>query len=163
MRTADVPREVMSLAVAQRMNIVASIFAGSQTSIGRAISSLLDRLGDSGPVRALPDGAQRSVLGAVYQHAALGSAIELDDFVFGGHTGQAAVGVPLALGQMLGSSGEEILLSQIAANEVAGRLGVVMTTGPQHGPDLSKHVHEIGHEHQAPAAQRRLERARGTG
>jgi len=145
LRTADVPREVMSLAVAQRMNIVASIFAGSQTSIGRAISSLLDRLGDSGPVRALPDGAQRSVLGAVYQHAALGSAIELDDFVFGGHTGQAAVGVPLALGQMLGSSGEEILLSQIAANEVAGRLGVVMTTGPQHG-------HMKAYLHRAAAA-----------
>ena len=75
LRAADVPREVTSLAVAQRMNIVASIFAGSRTSVGQAITGLLDRLGDSGPVTALPDGAQRSLLGAVYQHAALGSAI----------------------------------------------------------------------------------------
>ena len=142
LRAADVPGEVTPLAVAQRMNIVASIFAGSRTSVGQSISGLLDRLQDSGPVKALPDGSERSLLGAVYQHAALGSAIELDDFVFGGHTGQAAVGVPLALGQVLGSSAEEILLAQIAANEVAGRLGVVMTTGPQHG-HMKAYLHRV--------------------
>jgi 2-methylcitrate dehydratase PrpD len=155
LRTTDIPHEVMSLARAQRQNIVASLVAGSRTAVGRAITGMLQRAEDVGPVLALPDGARRSLLGAIYQHAALASVIELDDFVFGGHTGQAAVGVPLALGQALGSSGEELLLAQIAANEVAGRLGVVMTTGPQHG-HMKAYLHRLA----AATAAARLLRLR---
>jgi 2-methylcitrate dehydratase PrpD len=151
LHAADVPHDVMDLARAQRVNIVASIFAGGRTSVGRMIAAALDRAGDTGPIVSLPNGARRSLLGAVYEHAALGSAIELDDFVFGGHTGQAAVGVPLALGQALGTSGEELLLAQIAANEVAGRLGVAMTTGPQHG-----HMKAYLHRAAASTAAARL-------
>jgi 2-methylcitrate dehydratase PrpD len=151
LRIGDVPEDVIDLARAQRMNIIASIFAGARTSIGGALSAALDRAGDEGKITTLPDGRSRSLLGATHLHAGLSSAIELDDFVFGGHTGQAAVGVPLALGQALGSSGEDLLLAQIAANEVAGRLGVAMTTGPQHG-----HMKSYLHRAAAATAASRL-------
>lgn len=151
LRVGDVPADVLRLAIAQRQNIVAAIFAGSRTSIGQAVTAMLDRSQDEGPVVVVPDGSRRSLLGAVYQHAALGSAVELDDFVFGGHTGQASVGIPLALGQLLDSTGEELLLAQIAANEVGGRLGVAMTTGPQHG-----HMKSYMHRAAAATAAARL-------
>ncbi len=50
--------------------------------------------------------------------------------------------MPLALGQLTGASGEEALLAQVAANEIAGRLGAVMTAGPQHG-HMKAYLHRL--------------------
>lgn len=143
----DLPEDVVALARAQRVNMMAAMFAGGRTAIGRSAVAAVDAL-DAGPgadkwfidsnarsarVTSLPDGKDRPLLSAAYLAAVLGTALELDDFVFAGHTGQAAVSVPLMLGQVTGASGDEALLAQVAANEVAGRLGAVMTAGPQHG------------------------------
>lgn len=144
--TADVPRDVRALARAQQRNILASLAAGARTQAGRAILRALDGTTSgatlNGSVTSLPDGKRRPLLDAVYLHATLANALELDDFVFAGHTGQAAVGVPLALGQITGATGEEMLLAQVAANEVAGRLGAVMTAGPQHG-HMKSYLHRL--------------------
>jgi 2-methylcitrate dehydratase PrpD len=131
--SSDVPADVVALARAQRVNILASLYAGARTAVGRSATAAVDAFDAGGRVVTLPDGKGRSLLGAAYLGAVCATALELDDFVFAGHTGQAAVGVPLALGQVTGASGEDALLAQIAANEVAGRLGAVMTAGPQHG------------------------------
>jgi 2-methylcitrate dehydratase PrpD len=142
----DVPLEVLALARAQRMDILASLAAGARTQVGRAILRALDATGRESTgeqlVTSLPDGRRRPLLDAVYLHATLANALELDDFVFAGHTGQAAVGVPLALGQITGATGEETLLAQVAANEIAGRLGAVMTAGPQHG-HMKAYLHRL--------------------
>ena len=144
---SDLPDDVVALARAQRVNILAAMYAGGRTAIGRRALAAMDALdsspaggepfADGGPssanVTSLPDGELRPLLSAAYLGAVLGTALELDDFVFAGHTGQAAVTVPLTLGQVTGASGDEALLAQVAANEVAGRLGAVMTAGPQHG------------------------------
>lgn len=144
---SDLPADVTALARAQRINILAAIFAGAKTAIGHRVTSAIHVLDAAPPemesftgsgvprasVTSLPDGERRPVLSAAYLAAVLGTALELDDFVFAGHTGQAAVTVPLTLGQVTGASGDESLLAQVAANEVAGRLGAVMTAGPQHG------------------------------
>jgi 2-methylcitrate dehydratase PrpD len=142
---ADVPADVLALAKAQRINIVAAMFAGARTAMGRRVVAAVDAVDPGGPVVSLPDGKRRSLLSAAFVGAACGTALELDDFVFAGHTGQSAVTVPLVLGQVTGASGEASLLAQIAANEVAGRLGAVMTAGPQHG-------HMKAYLHRAAAA-----------
>lgn len=130
---SDVPADVLELARAQRVNIIAALYAGARTAVGRAVIASLDEFGEQGEVTTLPDGRARPMLAAAYQQAICANALELDDFVFAGHTGQAAVMVPLTMGQLTNATGEEALLAQIAANEVAGRLGAVMTAGPQHG------------------------------
>ena len=124
---SDVPGDVIALAKGQRINIVAAMFAGARTASGRRVIAAVDAVDSGGPVVSLPDGKPRSLLAAAFVGAACGTALELDDFVFAGHTGQSAVTVPLVLGQVTGASGEEALVAQIAANEVAGRLGAVMT------------------------------------
>lgn len=129
----DIPPDVVELAVHQRINLLASLWAGARTEAGAAAVAALDRIAEPGDVVTLPDGKPRSLLAAAWHMAVLPNALELDDFVFAGHTGQAAVAVPLTLGQVVGASGEDALVAQIAANEVAGRLGAVMTAGPQHG------------------------------
>ncbi len=144
-----VPADVVELARAQRINILASLYAGARTAPGRAITAAVDAWDVGGSIRTLPDGRERSLQAALYLQAVHANALELDDFVFAGHTGQAAVGVPLVLGQ--GHSGEQVLLAQIAANEVAGRLGAVMTAGPQHG-----HMKAYLHRAAATTAAARL-------
>ena len=142
---SDVPADVIALAKAQRINVIATMFAGSRTASGRRVIAAVDAVESGGPVASLPDGKRRSLLAAAFVGAACGTALELDDFVFAGHTGQSAVTVPLMLGQVTGASGEEALVAQIAANEVAGRLGAVMTAGQQHG-------HMKAYLHRAAAA-----------
>lgn len=133
LRAGDVPADVLALARAQRINILAGMFAGARTGAAQRAIAAIDALDPGGEIVTIPDGRPRSMLGAAYVSAACATALELDDFVFAGHTGQAAVTVPLIVGQALGASGEESLLAQVAANEIAGRLGAVMTAGPQHG------------------------------
>jgi 2-methylcitrate dehydratase PrpD len=151
LRKSDVPSDVLQLARAQRINILAALYAGARTAVGQGVIAAFDEIGEEGNVTTLPDGNSRSMLAAAYQHAVCANALELDDFVFAGHTGQAAVMVPLTLGQVTRASGEDALLAQIAANEVAGRLGAVMTAGPQHG-----HMKAYLHRAAAVTASARL-------
>lgn len=139
----DLPEEVIALARTQQLDVIASLVAGARTRAGQAILRAVHRASEGGPCIALSDGKRCSVLDAVYLHATLANALELDNFVFAGHTGQSAVGVPLALGQVTKASGEQALVAQIAATEIAGRLGAVMTSGPQHG-HMKTYMHRLG-------------------
>lgn len=130
---ASLPDDVVALARAQRLNILACMYAGTRTAVGRRVIAATDAVDPGDAVTTLADGRRRSLLAAAYVGAVCATALELDDFVFAGHTGQAAVTVAWTLGQLTGARGEEALAAQIAANEVAGRLGAVMTAGPQHG------------------------------
>jgi hypothetical protein len=53
---SDVPADVIALAKAQRINIVAAMFAGARTAIGRRIIAAVDAVDPGGPVTSLPDG-----------------------------------------------------------------------------------------------------------
>ena len=146
----EVPSDVLELARAQRIDVFASAAAGRTTRAGRAIARSVDRWGAGRhAVPVLP--SPRSMLGAAYELAALAGVLEYDHWIFGGHTGQAAVSSALAVGLELGSDGKQILLAQIIANEVGGRLGALMTTGPQHG-----HMKSYMHRAAAAAATARL-------
>ena len=116
------------------LDIVAAIFAGSRTLFAGPIKRALERTATPGPCTILPDGQRVSVMDAIYLHSALANTIELDNLVFMGHVGQSAVTVPLALGEMLGVDSRSVLLGQIAACEVAGRMGAYFAIGPQQGP-----------------------------
>ncbi|MEE9163043.1 MAG: MmgE/PrpD family protein, partial [Candidatus Neomarinimicrobiota bacterium] len=147
----DVPADVVSLARAQQIDILASLYAGTRTALGLRLLASMKDISEEGPVLTFPDGRPRSLFSGLYLQAVLANVLELDNFVFAGHTGQSAVMVPLCLGQVTGASGEDALLAQIIANEVAGRLGAVMTAGPQHG-----HMKAYLHRAAAASAASRL-------
>lgn len=81
------PRDVWELARAQQANILAALYAGARTSLGRRAIATLDRFGAEGPGVTLPDGKSRTLLDAVWLNAVLANALEMDDFVFAAHTG----------------------------------------------------------------------------
>jgi hypothetical protein len=58
---------------------------------------------------------------------------DFDDFLYFSHSGHSSVFVPLVLGCIEDASMGDVLAAQVAANEVAGRLGARLLIGPHNG------------------------------
>ncbi len=67
--------------------------------------------------------------GEIFESAAASIAHDWDDYLFMGHTGHSAVPAASAFC----SDEERALVAQVAANEVAGRLGAALFLGPHNG------------------------------
>src|SRR5256714_5254713 len=76
--------------------------------------------------RVAPGGA----LGELFANAAASIAHDWDDYLYMGHTGHSSVWAARAFAR---DDGERALVAQVAANEVAGRLGAALLIGPHNG------------------------------
>ncbi len=141
LRREDIPDRVMEMAKYQLLNVLASIHAGYHTVEGRAV--LESVAGSNGNVTALPTGMPMHHLDALFVDTALSMTLDYDDYLFLGHTGHSAVGTALTLGEYLGSSAENILIAQLIANEVEGRLGAAVVLGPRNG-QMWSYIHHLG-------------------
>jgi hypothetical protein len=108
---AEIPGDVRIRAELQRRSIEAAAAAGAS-----AAASF---------VHVAPDG----LLGEIYASAAASMAHDWDDYLYMGHTGHSAV--PTA--RAFSDDPARALLAQVAANEVAGRLGLALFVGPHNG------------------------------
>ncbi|MEX2106212.1 MAG: MmgE/PrpD family protein [Solirubrobacterales bacterium] len=111
LRSEDLPPGVRERARLQAASIAAGRAAGEP-----AAAPFLGVAGE-GPV------------GEVYRSAVASIAHDWDDYLFMGHTGHSAVPVAAAFCE----DPERRLLAQVAANEVAGRLGAALFLGPHNG------------------------------
>lgn len=133
LRYEDLPDSVITLAKVQILDILAAVCAGARCETGIRIRKAIEQTASPGPCTALPDGHRLSLFDVVYLHTALANALELDNLVFMGHVGQSTVSVPLALAEMLRVDAKTALVAQVAAVEVAGRMGAYFAAGPQQG------------------------------
>lgn len=111
LRVADLPASVRERAELQAMCVAAG------RSAGAAAAAPFASVAPDGPV------------GGIYRSAAASIAHDWDDYLFMGHTGHSAVPAAAAFA----SDPERALLAQVAANEVAGRLGAALFLGPHNG------------------------------
>jgi 2-methylcitrate dehydratase PrpD len=111
LRPDDLPAEVAERARLQERSIAAGRRAGE-----RAAEAVAGVAGE-GPVAE------------VYRSAAASIAHDWDDYLFMGHTGHSAVPAAAAFA----ADPERRLVAQVAANEVAGRLGAALFLGPHNG------------------------------
>ncbi len=111
LRAADLPSSVRERAELQAMCVAAGRAAGE------AAAAPFAAVAPEGPV------------GEVYRSAAASIAHDWDDYLFMGHTGHSAVPAAAAFAD----DPERRLLAQVAANEVAGRLGAALFLGPHNG------------------------------
>lgn len=137
----DIPDRVVETAKYQMLNVLASIHAGYHTAEGKAV--LESVAGSNGMVTALPTGMPMHHLDALFVDSALSMTLDYDDYLFLGHTGHSAVGTALTLGEHLGASPGEILIAQIIANEVEGRIGAAVVLGPRNG-QMWSYIHHLG-------------------
>ncbi len=111
LEAADLPPSVRARAELQALSIAAGRAAGEDAAAPFAA--------------AAPDGP----VGEVYRSAVASIAHDWDDYLFMGHTGHSAVAAAAAFAE----SEERALVAQVAANEVAGRLGAALFLGPHNG------------------------------
>jgi 2-methylcitrate dehydratase PrpD len=108
----DLPASVRERAELQALSIAAGRAAGADAA------AVVERAAPDGPV------------GGIYRSAAASIAHDWDDYLFMGHTGHSAVPAAAAFA---GGDRERELVAQVAANEVAGRLGAALFLGPHNG------------------------------
>ena len=106
----DLPPSVVERAKLQRQAVEAAARAGADAASPFAV--------------AAPDGQ----LGALYTSAVASMAHDWDDYLYMGHTGHSAVPA-----SAFSADEERALVAQVAANEVAGRLGAALLIGPHNG------------------------------
>ena len=107
----DLPESVADRGRLQLANMLAARAAGEEAAA---------------PVEAV---APQGPIGEVYRGAAASIAHDWDDYLFMGHTCHSAVWASAAFNSDPGRS----LVAQVAANEVAGRLGAALFLGPHNG------------------------------
>jgi 2-methylcitrate dehydratase PrpD len=139
----DVPRRVVEEAKNQILGMVAAVHAGHFSDAGRCVSRTVKDWTGGKEATLIPSGERTSVHYAIIGNAALGMALEYDDYLLGAHTGASAVLTTLALAEKLGSSGPEFLLAQVLANEVGGRAGLAAGLGPL-DEQVNSFVHLLG-------------------
>lgn len=109
---ADIPEGVRERCELQRASITAAAQAGEREAAPFA------------------DVAGKGPLGEVFASAAASIAHDWDDYLYMGHTGHSAVAVSRAFAA---DEPSRALVAQVAANEVAGRLGLALFLGPHNG------------------------------
>lgn len=127
----DVPPPVRRAAKAQLTSCVGAALRTRTHPLGGRIAEAVPTAGGDATFLG---GGQTDPATAAAGNAALSVALEFEGSILGGETGTSSVFVPLAYAEAAGRDGEELLVAQIAANEVAGRLGAAVPTGPFSGP-----------------------------
>jgi 2-methylcitrate dehydratase PrpD len=111
LEAGDLPETVRERARLQALSVAAARAAGEGAAAPYA--------------EVVPEGPA----GEVFRSAAASIAHDWDDYLFMGHTGHSAVPAAAAFA----ADEERALVAQVAANEVAGRLGAALFLGPHNG------------------------------
>ncbi len=143
----DIPERVLKLLKAQVLNVFAAAIAGRTTEGAHILSETL--LPDSHEPLATvwADGCTASGETAFLLNAGHVCALDYDDYLLAGHTGVSAV--PLAAWLTEADpdakrrTGRDWILTQVIANEVAGRIGAVAAVGPLNG-QMWSFIHPAG-------------------
>ena len=133
LRYEDLPDAVIEAALAQQRDVVAAICAGHRCTAGRKLKRAMEHSATSGPCTILPTGEKWAIQDAIYYHAALINALEMDNISVMGHLSQSTVSVTWAVSEMFDVDIKKTILAQVIGTELSGRMGVYMITGPQQG------------------------------
>jgi len=136
----DIPRSVRRAARAQLTSGVGAALRTGTHPIGDRIRGAIESSGGEATVLG---GGRAAPATAAVSNGVLGSALGFDASVLGGRTDASCVFVPLAYAEVTGADGEELLVAQVAANEITARLGAAVTTGPFASPDAAW-IHAAG-------------------
>jgi 2-methylcitrate dehydratase PrpD len=151
LRYEQIPARVLEKARYQLANVIASLHAGLRIEPARAVLRAVRSWNESGVCSVIPTGERMSLHAALTANAALSMALDYDDYLYMGHTGHSAVLASLALVEREQLDTRELLVAQVIANEVGGRVGASSVLGPQNGQAWS-FIHAAG----ASAAAARL-------
>jgi 2-methylcitrate dehydratase PrpD len=137
LRFAEIPPRVVEKARWQQASVLAASFAGLNDDGARRVLELARA--QPGDTRLLAGGqgmTRAARAAACVANAAVSCTFDFDEILLLGHPGHSTVTVPLTLGETRGATWGDAVAAQVAANEVAGRLGLATFLGPQNGQML---------------------------
>lgn len=128
-RFEDLPRRIVEEAKSQILSVIAAVHAGHFSEVGRTVRRTVQEWSGGKDATMIPSGERTSLFNAIFANTALSSALDYDDYTVGGHTGHVAVLATLGLAEKLGTTGRELVVAQVLANEIEGRLGLAVFAG----------------------------------
>ncbi len=140
LRYEDIPGRVIDKARLQILNILAATVSGKYCEALKPTVSLAFPPGDATVIQA---GGKTDAAHAAFMNALYSMTFDFDDYLFMGHTGHSSVLAPLALAEERDLTLKDVLLAQVAANEVEGRLGASVLFGPHNG-QMWSYIHAVG-------------------
>jgi 2-methylcitrate dehydratase PrpD len=131
----DLPQETVEATKLAVLNIVGCMLAGYQTRIGKLHTEMAkDMGGGREQATIIGDGTKVSAPLAAYANGNFGFALDYEDTVlYIAHPGYITMSSGLAVGEMLGSSGKDLILSIALGFEVVARIGAAMQPTPERG------------------------------
>lgn len=139
----DVPERTLERARLQAASTVSAALAGAVAPGPRRLRAGLREWAADGPAGVIGEAEPLEPSAAAYANAAASIAHDWDDYLYMGHTGHSAVWAARAVADAIGASPSDTLAAQVAANEVAGRLGAAVFVGPHNGQFWSA-IHAAG-------------------
>jgi 2-methylcitrate dehydratase PrpD len=142
LRFADIPDGALANTREQLTSILATIYAGSVMAPGIKTAEAVRSWNEHGPssvIGSVP--FKTTARNAAMVNSYLAQILEWEDWTFLAHSGASIIPVALAVGEMAGSSGPEVLTAIVAGNEILARAGEVLTDVIHTGNALT--VHQI--------------------
>lgn len=135
---ADLPQETVDATKLAVMNIIGCMLAGYQTRIGKLHTEMaIDMGGGREQSTIIGNGTKVSAPLAAYANGNFGFALDYEDTVlYVSHPGYITTSSGLAIGEMLGSSGKELILGIALGFEVVARMGAAMQPTPERGAQV---------------------------
>jgi 2-methylcitrate dehydratase PrpD len=134
----DLPQQTVDATKLAVMNIVGCMLAGYQTRIGKLHTEMAKDMGGGREQSTIiGDGTKVSAPLAAYANGNFGFALDYEDTVlYVSHPGYITTSSGLAIGEMLGSSGKELILGIALGFEIVARMGAAMQPTPERGAQV---------------------------
>ena len=124
-RLSDIPKEIVDTAKLRVLDILGVMLGGSVEPCTRMALEMIQEAGGKPEVNIAGHRASTSRLHAAFVNGVAAHALDYDDGPIGtpNHISSTTFPAPLALGEVVGASGENLLLAYILGYEIEGRIG----------------------------------------
>lgn len=136
----DIPARVIEKAKLQILNTIAAVLSGKYA--GGLEKADFFNLPD-GPATIIASGKKTRSEYAAFINALYSMSFDFDDYLFMGHTAHSSVLVSLAIAEEKGFTLKDVIVAQVIANEVEGRLGASVLLG-YHNGQMWSYIHLAG-------------------
>ncbi len=128
-RWTDLDRDTVMMAKASFLDWLGSCIAGAGQPAGMMLKELADDLGGRPQATVIADGSRNSVTNAALVNGGCSHIVELDDVhkasIF--HPAAPIIPAALAMAEMVGADGRDVLLAMVMGYEVGIRIGEAVT------------------------------------
>ena len=145
---AALPPDVITASKEMMVNAAAAGLAGAAQADGQTVTNFVQEMGGNGKCTIIGKGLRTSPVYAALTNGVLIHLLDFDDEIpaNGSHPSSAVFPVVMALGEMNGLTGPDVLAAFAVGCEVASKLQSLPAVGPEGEPENDREVGEFGQQ-----------------